>query len=155
MRIQIITVCSKMPRWVTEGYEEYAKRLPKHCSLSLCEIPLGKRRSNTNIQRLQEKESQQMLSMAGKHDHIIALEAQGAPWSTEQLANELQSWRHSGTNVSLLVGGPEGIASKVSSKAHQQWSLSSLTLPHTMVRLVIAEQIYRAWSIINHHPYHR
>ncbi len=155
MHIQLITVGTRMPRWVTEGYHEYAKRLPRDCSLSLCEIPLGKRGSHANTKRLQEKEAQQMLDTIGKNNHVVALEVQGKAWTTDQLANQLKQWRQNGENISLLIGGPEGMLSEVSQSAHQLWSLSPLTLPHPMVRLIIAEQIYRAWSILNNHPYHR
>lgn len=144
-----------MPQWLTEGYQDYSKRLPRDCALSLCEVPLGRRSNNADIRRLQEKEGDQMLGAIGKNDHVVALEVKGKPWSTEQLSLELHQWRHSGQNISLLVGGPEGMLPEVSRKANQAWSLSPLTLPHPMVRLIIAEQIYRAWSILSHHPYHR
>lgn len=155
MRIQLITVGIKMPSWITEGYQSYSTRLPPDCTLSLHEISLNKRSKNANIKKLQEREGQQMLSVIGKSDHVIAMEINGVSWSTEQLASQLRNWRQMGHNISLLVGGPEGMLPSVSDKADQKWSLSSLTLPHFMVRLLIAEQIYRAWSIMNNHPYHR
>ena len=155
MQIQLITVGTKMPQWLTEGYQEYAKRLPQDCTLSLCEIPMGKRSPHADIKRLQNKEGSQMLSSIGKNNHIVALEVKGKSWTTEQLSLELKKWRQSGKNISLLIGGPEGMLPEVSQRANQAWSLSPLTLPHPMVRLIIAEQIYRAWSILSHHPYHR
>ncbi|MCY4177776.1 MAG: 23S rRNA (pseudouridine(1915)-N(3))-methyltransferase RlmH [Endozoicomonadaceae bacterium] len=155
MRIRLITVGMKMPAWITEGYHSYTSRLPHDFIVSLHEIPLNKRSKNANIKKLQEKEGQQMLSAIGKNDHVVALEVRGNAWSTEQLVSQLRNWRQTGDNISLLVGGPEGMLPFVSAKAHQSWSLSPLTLPHPMVRLIIAEQIYRAWSIINNHPYHR
>ncbi len=96
-----------------------------------------------------------MLAAIGKGDRVIALEVKGKEWSTEQLASNLGRWHDDGENVSLLVGGPEGMLPEISNRADVKWSLSPLTLPHPMVRILVAEQMYRAWSILNHHPYHR
>lgn len=155
MRIRLIAVGQKMPGWVTEGYNEYARRLPADFFLELQEIPLGKRVKGADIARMQRKEGEQMLAAIAPRDKAVALEVNGKPWSTEALADQLGVWHDAGENISLLVGGPEGILPDVSARSEVQWSLSPLTLPHPLVRVLVAEQVYRAWSILNHHPYHR
>ena len=155
MRIRLIAVGRKMSDWVTRGYQEYANRLPSDCCLELCEIPLARRSKGADLAKLQTKEGGQMLANAGKNDLLVALDVRGKPWSTETLVEHLGRWRSCGNNVSLMVGGPEGLASQVSAAASVHWSLSFLTLPHPLVRIVVAEQIYRAWTILIHHPYHK
>lgn len=155
MRIRLVSVASRMPRWVEDGYQEYAKRLPADISLDLVEIPLATRGKNADIARLMRREGEQMLAAVQPGDRIVTLEVTGRPWSTEQLANELERWRLEARNVNLMVGGPEGLAEQVAAKSDQRWSLSPLTLPHPLVRILLAEQIYRAWTILNRHPYHK
>lgn len=155
MNIHLIAVGEKMPTWVQQGYQEYAKRLPRECTLQLVEIAPGKRGKNADIARALRDEGQRMLAAIPKSAHVVALEVQGRPWSTEQLAEQLQHWLSGGQDIALLVGGPEGLAPAARDCARQQWSLSPLTLPHPLVRVVLSEQIYRAWSILQNHPYHR
>ncbi len=155
MRIRLISVGSKMPGWVEEGYKEYSRRLGADVKLELVEIALGKRSKGFDINRLQEKEAGQMLAAVGSGDLIVTMEIMGKAWSTEKLADNMSEWLHSGRNVSLLVGGPEGLQSSCLAKADLRWSLSPLTLPHPLVRVVVAEQVYRAWSILHNHPYHK
>jgi len=155
MHIQLVAVGTKMPGWVTQGYQEYANRFPADMALQLKEIPAGKRGKNADIKRILQKEGEQMLSAVPASNHIVALDVLGKPWDTHELAKQLTRWQHDGRNVSLLVGGPEGLAPECRSKASQKWSLSPLTLPHPLVRIVLAESLYRAWSLNNNHPYHR
>lgn len=155
MRIKLITVGSKMPGWVEEGYEEYSRRLGHDVKLELVEIPLNRRGKGADVSRLQEKEANQMLAAVGQGDLVVTMEIKGKAWSTEQLADNMGNWLHSGRNVSLLVGGPEGLHPSCMAQADQRWSLSPLTLPHPLVRVVVAEQVYRAWSILHNHPYHK
>lgn len=155
MKIKLIAVGTKMPKWVEQGYDEYAKRLPREFSLELIEIAPGNRGKNADIERAIRKEGELMLSKISPSDHVVALEVLGKPWSTEQLAREAEGWQMLGSDVCLLVGGPEGLAPECKQRANQQWSLSPLTLPHPMVRILLAEQVYRAWSVIQGHPYHR
>jgi 23S rRNA (pseudouridine1915-N3)-methyltransferase len=155
MHIQLICVGQKMPAWVTQGYEEYAKRLPVQCKLQLIEIPLRKRGKNADIVRLQNEEGEKMLAALPKDTQVIALDEHGKQWNTQALAQQLNHWLQTTSNLSLLVGGPEGLAEACKAQAVQTWSLSPLTLPHPLVRVVVAEQIYRAWSLLNNHPYHR
>lgn len=144
-----------MPAWVQEGYQEYAKRLPNDCRLELVELPLGPRGKNQSIAKAIEKEGQSMLAAMDSRNHCVALEVKGKPWSTEQLADQLQNWRMLGQDVDLIVGGPDGLSPECVAQAKQKWSLSPLTLPHPLVRILLAEQIYRAWTVMNNHPYHK
>lgn len=155
MQIHLIAVGNRMPDWVTAGYQEYAKRLPRECELVLREIAPGKRGKNADIERIRSEEGERILSSLGRDDHVVALEVGGKDWSTETLADNLRLWQHHAKRVALLVGGPDGLAETCRGRAHQLWSLSRLTLPHPLVRIVVAEQLYRAWSLLNHHPYHR
>jgi 23S rRNA (pseudouridine1915-N3)-methyltransferase len=155
MRIRLLAIKHKSPPWIQQGYEEYAKRLPTTCTLELIEIPLEKRIVHTNHQRATKRESEKMLATIHPSHHIIALDVKGYLWTTEQLSQQLASWRQSRCNVDLLIGGPEGLSPQCLQKANKQWSLSPLTFPHILVPLIIAEQIYRAWSILQQHPYHR
>lgn len=155
MRVRLIAVGNKMPKWVTTGYDEYAKRLPKDFALELVEIPMSPRGKNTDIAKAIRKEGDAMMEAIPQGDKVIALEVLGKEWSTEQLAEQTELWRMDGYNVSLLVGGPDGLDPRCTSRADQVWSLSRLTLPHPMVRILLSEQIYRAWTLMNNHPYHR
>ena len=144
-----------MPAWVVAGYEEYAKRMPRECSLSLREIPPGKRGKNADIDRAIAEEGQKMLAAIPAGDRVVALDLSGGEWSTPQLAQTLSHWLADGRNVSLLVGGPDGLAPSCLALADERWRLSALTFPHPLVRIVLAEQLYRAWGILHNHPYHR
>lgn len=144
-----------MPQWVEQGYQEYSKRLPRDVGLEVIEIPLGARGKNPDIARAIKQESDAILSHINKQDHVIALEVKGQNWSTEKLAQHMERWQMDGLNVCLLVGGPDGLSDACRQRANQQWSLSALTLPHPVVRIVLAEQVYRAWSVTQNHPYHR
>jgi 23S rRNA (pseudouridine1915-N3)-methyltransferase len=155
MRITLIAVGTKMPAWVAQGYAEYARRLPVDCGLNLVEIGAGKRGKSADIGRITQREGEKMLAAVPKGARIVTLEVTGRAWTTEALSGELDGWLHDGRDVALLVGGPEGLASACVARSEQRWSLSSLTLPHPLVRIVVAEQLYRAWSILQSHPYHR
>jgi len=151
--IDLICIGQKMPTWINQGFQEYAQRLPAQCRLKLIEIPLKKRSKRADLTRLQQQEGTQMLKYVA--EHVIALDERGQLWNSEQLALQLKHWLAHYSHVALLIGGPEGLASQCLQRAHQHWSLSALTLPHPLVRIIVAEQIYRAWSVLNHHPYHR
>lgn len=155
MQIHLVAVGTRMPGWVTEGYEEYAKRLPRECQLLLREIAPAKRGKNADIARLRDDEGERIIASLSRDDHVVALEVGGSPWSTVELAEQLHRWLAGGRRVALLVGGPDGLAEGCRARARQIWSLSRLTLPHPIVRVVVAEQIYRAWSLLQNHPYHR
>ncbi|MBL3526646.1 MAG: 23S rRNA (pseudouridine(1915)-N(3))-methyltransferase RlmH [gamma proteobacterium endosymbiont of Lamellibrachia anaximandri] len=155
MNIHLISVGNRMPRWVVEGYEEYARRMPAECGLKLVEIIPGHRGKNADIKRTLRDEGARMMKAIPKGCQVIALDVRGSGWSTEQLSKKLGTWMGDGRDLALMVGGPEGLAPDCLTRADGRWSLSPLTLPHPLVRVVVAEQIYRAWSLLRNHPYHR
>lgn len=155
MKIRLLTITHKSPAWIQEGYEDYAKRLPPSCALELIEIPAEKRTANADLKRIMEREGEKMLAAIKPQHHVIALDKGGKSWTSEQLSSQLSGWLQSGENIDLLVGGPEGISPACLARARETWSLSALTFPHLLVRLIVAEQVYRAWSILQNSPYHR
>lgn len=155
MRIRLITLGNKMPDWVTAGYQEYAGRMPHECRLELVELKLPERSKNSDIARLMQQEAELIAGQLKAGERLLALEVKGRNWSTEQLATEMQRWRQDGRDIALIIGGPDGIAPELLAKAEQKWSLSALTLPHPLVRIVVAEALYRAHSLLSGHPYHR
>jgi 23S rRNA (pseudouridine1915-N3)-methyltransferase len=155
MQIHLISIGNRMPSWVQQGYDEYAKRLPRECELVLKEISPGKRTKNSDIARIVKDEGERMAAAIPQSTHIVTLDIPGKPWTTPELAAAMQRWLESGQTIALMVGGPEGLADAIKQRASESWSLSKLTFPHPLVRIVVAEQIYRAWSILQNHPYHR
>ncbi|MBY6190591.1 23S rRNA (pseudouridine(1915)-N(3))-methyltransferase RlmH [Microbulbifer agarilyticus] len=158
MKIKIIAAGGKMPGWVQEGYNEYAKRLPRELTLEMVEIPLGNRGQKNSpalVEKARQKEGEAMLAAIQPREHVVALEVKGKSWSTEQLSRELAGWQMGGDNVCLLIGGPDGLAPECVARANQKWSLSALTMPHPLVRVLLAEQLYRAWTLLAGHPYHK
>lgn len=155
MRIHLVAVGTRMPGWVDEGFREFARRLPSEVPLELREIPAGRRGKGIPPARAIAEEGSRMLGALPKEARVVALEVDGRPWSTADLARQLRDWQTDGRDIALLVGGPDGLAPECRARAVLRWSLSPLTLPHALVRVVIAEQIYRAWSINAGHPYHR
>jgi 23S rRNA (pseudouridine1915-N3)-methyltransferase len=146
-----------MPDWVNAGYNEYAKRLSGNISLNLIEIAPIKRTKTSNTDNIKEQEAEKILASLKKTSagFTIALDERGAQWDTKQLAQNLQKWQIEHRNIGVLVGGPDGLAPQCLHAANVTCSLSKLTFPHQLVRIIFAEQIYRAWSILNKHPYHR
>lgn len=155
MKLQLVAVGTKMPDWIETGFTQYLRRFPKDMPLELVEITAGKRSKSADIKRILEKEGQLMLAAVGKGNRIVTLDIPGQPWETPQLASQLERWKQDGRDVSLLIGGPEGLSPACKAAAEQSWSLSALTLPHPLVRVLVAESLYRAWSITANHPYHR
>lgn len=155
MQIHLIAVGTKMANWVNQGYQEYAKRMPRECSLVLNEITPGFRGKSADVRKAINDEGERMLRAVPKGARVIALDVRGRAWSTEALAQQLGGWMAGGQDIALLVGGPEGLADSCLQAADQRWSLSPLTLPHPLVRVLLSEQLYRAWSLLNNHPYHR
>jgi 23S rRNA (pseudouridine1915-N3)-methyltransferase len=155
MRIRLIAIGRRMPAWVESGYAEYAKRLPCECALSLAEIEPGQRGKGGGAERARTDEGKRMLKAIPKGARVVALDGAGEHWSTETLAEQLRRWLAGGRDVALLVGGPDGLAEPCLARADQRWSLSRLTFPHPLVRVIVAEQLYRAWTLVQGHPYHR
>jgi 23S rRNA (pseudouridine1915-N3)-methyltransferase len=155
MRATLIAVGDKMPAWVVAGYDEYARRLAHELPLRLVEI-VSKLRGRTNdLARVIADEGASMLAAIPKGAQIVALDGRGRAFSSEQLGEQLARWRMDGRDLAFLVGGPEGLAPAVLERADQTWSLGPATLPHPLVRILLAEQLYRAASLLANHPYHR
>jgi 23S rRNA (pseudouridine1915-N3)-methyltransferase len=154
MKIRIISVGHKMPEWVENACQEYIKRMPREASVEIVEIKPDKRAAGKTSSTVQEAEAKRILDACGK-DYVIALDEKGNEVTTLQLSSRMVNWLAGGRDVSLIIGGADGLHPDIKKKADWLWSLSKLTLPHGMVRVVLAEQLYRAWTVINHHPYHR
>lgn len=159
MRIRLLSIGRRMPGWVDAGFTEYAKRLPPECALELVEIEPAQRGkakpSAGDRARIRRDEGERLLKALPPEALAVALDVAGKPWSTEQLADELTAWMASGRDPALLVGGADGLSEACLARAERRWSLSRLTFPHQLVRVILAEQVYRAWSITRGHPYHR
>ncbi|MGH8274724.1 MAG: 23S rRNA (pseudouridine(1915)-N(3))-methyltransferase RlmH [Gammaproteobacteria bacterium] len=154
MRIRLLAVSSRPPRWAGEAFDEYAKRLPPALKLEapLIALARGRRRDR---KRVLADEGERMIAAIGVSDRVVALDERGEPWSTADLAHRLADWQTRGENIALLIGGPDGLAPACIERADTRWSLSSLTLPHALVRVLLVEQLYRAVSLNAGHPYHR
>jgi 23S rRNA (pseudouridine1915-N3)-methyltransferase len=155
LRLTLLSVSNRQPAWVDEGAEEYAQRLRGRCALELKVLPLARRTATTPVERAIHDEGERMLAAVPPGAHVVALLEKGKPWSTRELAVKLDSWMQKGAPVFLLVGGPDGLSAECVARANERWSLSNLTLPHGLVRVVAAEALYRAWSLLEKHPYHR
>ncbi|TGD74244.1 23S rRNA (pseudouridine(1915)-N(3))-methyltransferase RlmH [Mangrovimicrobium sediminis] len=155
MRISVLAVGTRMPAWVYQGVEEYHKRMPRELGVEWKELPLAARNKGSKPEQLKEREGEQLLRAVPAGDRVIALDVRGKSLSTPQLADKLSEWQMSGDNFSLLIGGPDGLSPACLQRADMRWSLSDLTLPHPLVRVILAEQLYRAWTITVNHPYHR
>jgi 23S rRNA (pseudouridine1915-N3)-methyltransferase len=155
LRLSLITASNRQPEWVDAGADDYAKRLRGRCTLEIKPVPLARRTSTTPVERAMHDEGERMLALVPQGAHVVALLETGKPWSTKELARKLEGWMQLGAPVSLLVGGPDGLSPECVARANERWSLSNLTLPHGLVRVVVAEALYRAWSLLENHPYHR
>ena len=155
MKLKLVAVGTKMSDWVKAGCNEYSKRMPAELRIESVDIPLGSRGKNQPKAKAIETESQGLLRAISNNDFVVALDVLGQSMSTEKLAKQLDNWQMNGQNVCLMVGGPDGLSSQCLARANLRWSLSDLTLPHPLVRIVLMEQLYRAWTINNNHPYHR
>ena len=155
MNISVFAIGTRMPGWVEEGVREYTKRIPSDWKLEVIEVAMAKRGKSGSVDRWKEQEAEALLTKLDSRDYIVALDVRGKALSTEALAQNLERIRNDGQKLSLIIGGPDGLARKCLQQSDAVWSLSELTLPHPIVRIVIAEQLYRAISILNGHPYHR
>ena len=155
LRLSLVTASNRQPAWVDEGADDYAKRLRGRCTLEIKAVPLARRTATAPAERAIQDEGRRMLAAVPPGAHSVALLETGKPWSTKELARKLEGWMQLGAPVALLVGGPDGLSPECISRANERWSLSNLTLPHGLVRVVVAEALYRAWSLLENHPYHR
>ncbi len=154
MRLRVITVSGNPPAWIKAGWDEYAKRMPRHLQLELITIPPAVRRNEADVQQAQQQEADKLLQRSNGC-YRIALDAGGRRWSTRELANKLNGWQNLGQDCALLIGGADGHAPELLQQANVSWSLGELVYPHHLVRVILAEQLYRAYSITIGHPYHR
>ncbi|MDD9890786.1 MAG: 23S rRNA (pseudouridine(1915)-N(3))-methyltransferase RlmH [Gammaproteobacteria bacterium] len=155
MRITLVSVGTKMPGWIQHGVEEYGKRIKGSLGFSLTEIPLAQRGKSANTMQSVEKEGKAILAKVQKNDFVIALEVEGTRLSTGEMARRLEEFKTLGQNIVFVSGGPDGLHASCRERANEQWSLSDLTLPHPLVRIILVEQLYRATSLLEGHPYHR
>ena len=154
MKLKLLAVGTRMPQWVETGFNEYHKRMPAELKLETIEIPLSpKGMGSANPSK--ESQGQAILKHIGKQDRVVALDVLGKSMSTESLATQLANWQMNGQDICLLIGGPDGLSAECLQRADTKWSLSDLTLPHPLVRVLLMEQLYRAWTINQNHPYHR
>lgn len=155
MQTRILAIGQKMPSWVEQGCQEYLKRMPRELGVEIVEIPLAQRKGNSSANSLKDQEAAALKSRMQASDFNIALDEQGKQWNSRQWGEQLESWMMNYPRVNLLIGGPDGLSEEMTRGANQVISLGKMTLPHPLVRIVLCEQLYRAWSIVKGHPYHR
>ncbi len=155
MKCRLIAAGTRMPDWINAGFEEYRRRLRKPLTLELHEIAVALRRPGENPRPAIEREGAAMLAAVDRQDYVVALDIGAAPMNTAELSEWVARRLQEGRPLALLIGGPDGLAPRCLERADQRWSLSPLTLPHGLVRIIVAEQIYRAMSLLAGHPYHR
>ncbi len=155
MKARLVAVGERAPGWVAEGFGEYRKRLSHWLPLELVEIAPGLRGKGRDAARATQEEGQRVLAALPRDVHVVALDGRGRDWDSEALSQRLEHWRGQGRDLAFLIGGPEGHAAEVLDRADERWSLGPLTLPHMLVRLLVAEQLYRACAMLANHPYHR
>ena len=154
MRIDLITIGKKMPEWINTGIDHYKKQLPNsyHFSITMLE---AQNRKSQNIEQVKNLEGKMLLDAAKGASKIIAFDEKGKQKSSQDIANSMKTWQLDGENVALLIGGADGLSDECKAQCHQLWSLSKLTMTHSMARLLVVEQIYRGHSLLTNHPYHR
>lgn len=155
MQVIIAAVGHKMPTWINAGFDEYAKRMPPECRLQLKEIKPVERSGSKTAETAMAIERERIEAALPKGARIIALDERGRDLSSVQLSQQLENWQQDGRDVAIVIGGADGLDAGFKTQADMLLRLSSLTLPHGMVRVLLAEQLYRAWTITQNHPYHR
>ncbi len=155
LRLTLLTASNRQPDWVDAGADDYAKRLRGRCTLEIKTVPPARRTATTRVERAMHDEGERLLAQIPAGAHVVALLENGKPWSTKELAAKLEAWMQRGAPVALLVGGPDGLSPECVARASERWSLSPLTLPHGLVRVIAAEALYRAWPLLENHPYPR
>ena len=155
MRFLLVSVGHKAPDWVSSGFHEYAKRMPREARIELVEIKPEPRTTGKSPAQIMEAEAQRIQAALPQDCLRIALDERGASWTTRRLAERMEDWMREGCDVAFIVGGADGLHDSVKKGAHQLLALSAMTLPHAMVRVLLAEQLYRAHSLLHNHPYHR
>lgn len=152
MKLRLCAIGKRLPGWLEEGIADYVKRLPKQASLEVLALKASKK---PTADAARAEEAERLLAKAMGSDVVVALDERGQQWSTRDVATRMSTWRDNGQTVTLLIGGADGLAQECRDRAAHLWGLSNLTLPHGVARLLVAEQLYRGWSLLNNHPYHR
>lgn len=155
MKIRLLVIGTRPEDWVRDAVGTYLPRLPPHLKPEIVEIPLSLRSSGGDPVVARTKEGERILQRIKPGDFVITLDERGQGWSSGELARELTRWQNHQPSVALVIGGPEGLAAEVTARADQSWSLSALTFPHGLARVIVIEQLYRAWTILQGHPYHK
>ena len=155
LRIDLVAVGTRAPDWVAAGVDEYATRMRGHCRFSVTEVKTANRNKPRSTAQYQDEEAASLLAATDTSARIIAMDLTGKPWSTEKLAENLDNWSRDTNHYQFLIGGPDGLSEKCLAAASDRFSLSNLTFPHFLVRVLLAEQIYRALMINANHPYHK
>lgn len=155
MTLRVIAIGQKLPGWVSAASDDYVRRLPNEFRLEIIEVAAAKRNRGSTKQKLLEDEGKRILARISAQALVIALDSKGSQWSNEQLAQNLSKWVGEYGEINFIVGGPDGLAPQCLARADRCWSLSNLTFPHTLVRILIAEQLYRTYTILQGHPYHK
>ena len=155
MKLFVAAVGTRMPDWVEAGFQEYAKRFPRDCALDLIEVRAEPRTTGKTPAAMMEQEATRLRQAIPPRTRLVILDERGEDMTSRRLAERLQKWQDGGDDVAFVIGGPDGLAPILKQSAHETMRLSSLTLPHAMVRVMLAEALYRAWSLLNNHPYHR
>ena len=155
LKITLVTLGIKMPAWVNQAVLEFSKRLSDAVAITIVEIPLIRRGKSTDIVRIMDKEKTLMAAAIPSGSYLIALDIEGSSFTSEQLAARVAQLQQKSSHLCILIGGPEGLSKELLHSCQERWSLSRLTLPHTIVRIVVLEALYRAWSILHNHPYHK
>jgi 23S rRNA (pseudouridine1915-N3)-methyltransferase len=155
VKINLIAIGNKMPEWVEVASNDFIKRLPAEIKINSILLPLIKRGKNPDIPRIIRDESRKILAAVPKGSQLVVLDVLARSVTTMKLSSMLETWMQQGQDVSIVIGGPDGVSDELLSAASVKISLSALTFPHTLARVILLEQIYRAWSILNNHPYHR
>ncbi len=155
MRLRVLCIGSRLPGWMQEGVDGYLQRMTRECPVEVVPLAAAPRKAGQRPADLQQADSEILLKACRNGERRIALDERGKHWDTPQLSRALADWRMDGRDVALLIGGADGHSPQLRDQVDQCWSLSALTLPHGLVRVVLVEQLYRAWSLLNGHPYHR
>ncbi len=160
MRVGLVAIGRRLPAWINEGFHYYAKRLNQNVRLELVELAAAKRSRSkqvnlSQVRQYKTEEAQRIVKHIRSNNRLIVLDQTGKQWSTAELASRMTLWLQQGQDVSLIIGGPDGLDNTLMTQADERWSLSHLTFPHALVRVMVAEQLYRAWSLLHNHPYHR
>ena len=155
MKIYLLAIGQRMPAWIEQGYKEYASRLSSTVQIELKEIPAAKRVRNSVIEKIKQDEGKRLLAAVPAGAKIVVLDEHGKSQTTKQLASQLDDWIQMSQDVAILIGGADGLSPECLQRADYKWSLSAFTFPHPLVRIILVEQMYRAWTLLNNHPYHR